>query len=58
MREDIKKLIESRPLWKLHNNKEYQDIVAAIEYAEKHNNKSAAAELKIMLLELKEQLLE
>jgi hypothetical protein len=57
MREDIKLLLENRASWILVNDQEYQDILAAIDYARKGNNHSAVIELEQMLEARQKQLL-
>jgi predicted YcjX-like family ATPase len=58
MRDDIKQLIENRPSWRLITDREYQDLVLAIEYAKKNNNQPALQELELMLEQRRKTLLE
>lgn len=57
MREDIKRLLEKRSSWILHNDKDYRDLKAALEYARNGNNKEAQAELEMWLEQRKITLL-
>lgn len=49
MRADIEKLLNRRPSWILHQDKTYQELLEAIEYAKKSDNTEALEELKIWL---------
>ena len=57
MREDIKQVLENRASWILANDREYQDILAAIDYARRGNNHGAVQELELMLETRQKQLL-
>lgn len=58
MRQDIKDLIEKRPSWILHNDEEYQLLLAGEEYAKKGNNKAAVEEFAVLLEARRSQLLD
>lgn len=53
MRSDIQKLIESRPLYKLMMDRDYRELLEAIDYAQKTHNHAAEKELENMLEERK-----
>jgi hypothetical protein len=49
MRTNIKQLLAKRPSWILYNDREYQDLKSALEYARKTNNEDATQELEMWL---------
>lgn len=49
MRDDITQLLNNRPSWVLHNDNDYQNLLAALDYARKSNNKDAIEELELWL---------
>lgn len=49
MRDDIEELLKQRPSWILHNDQDYRDLQAALEYARKGNNTEAIEELELWL---------
>lgn len=62
MRDDIAAMIKKRPSWILSQDKDYQDILQALEYARKLNNREAIEELelwrdqrKVFLLEINQK---
>jgi hypothetical protein len=58
MRADILELLKDRPLWRLHSDREYRDILAAVEYAKNTKNFQAQQELESMLASRKKIVLE
>jgi len=57
MRDDVKQLIESRPLWRLANDQTYKDLVAAREIAFKEKDWRTVETLDQMIQEYKKTLL-
>lgn len=57
MRDDIEHILNRRPSWILHNDKDYQDLRAALEYARKEGNTQAVEELELWLEQRKVLLL-
>jgi hypothetical protein len=49
MRQDILDIVKNRPSWILTNDKEYQELLQAIEYAQKHKITHAETELRELL---------
>ena len=54
MREDVKRLLETRPIWQLLNDPVYKDLTEAREIAKKQNDRQSVETLDQLINEYKQ----